>query len=108
MERKMPYGYVNGKAVYSADEFVFTKRGFGAIEDDEELIAFAESASSGWQSAGHKHSFIGFYLSDYALAEPRRSLTDSEFKRLVELQKVERAKAAAIEEARQWKKVDTY
>lgn len=33
------YGYVNGKAVYSRDEFIFEKRGFGAIENDTDLLA---------------------------------------------------------------------
>ena len=56
------YGYVNGKPVYSRDEFIFTARGFGPIETDEELLNFAVKCTYGWQSAGHKHSFADFYL----------------------------------------------
>lgn len=64
------YGYVNGKPVFSRDEFIFEHRKHGPIEDDAELIAFAEKATSGWHNAGWSHSFISFYLSDYALSEP--------------------------------------
>lgn len=69
------YGYVNGKPVFSRDEFIFEHRKRGPIEDDAELIAFAEKATSGWHNAGWSHSFISFYLSDYALSEPLASLT---------------------------------
>lgn len=62
------YGYVNGKPVFSRDEFIFEHRKRGPIEDDAELIAFAEKATSGWHSAGWSHSFIDFYISDYALS----------------------------------------
>lgn len=100
------YGYVNGKAVFSRDEFVFECRHSGAIESDEELIAFAEKVTSGWSQYGHKQTFIGFYLSDYALEEPYRSLTNVEFKRLKELQAEARAAAKAADEARKWKFVE--
>lgn len=56
------YGYVNGKPVFSRDEFIFEHRKRGPIEDDAELIAFAEKATSGWHNAGWSHSFISFYL----------------------------------------------
>ena len=101
------YAYYNGKPMYSRDEFVFKKRGFGAIETDEELIAFAEKASHGWYDAGWHHSFIGYYLGDYALDEPKQSLTDNEYKRLKELQKIAREEYKKAEEAREWKKVGT-
>ena len=39
------YGYVNGKPVFSRDEFIFEHRKRGPIEDDAELIAFAEKAT---------------------------------------------------------------
>jgi len=81
------YGYVNGKAVYSRDEFIFTSRGFEEITSDAELLKYAEKVTYGWQDAGHKQTFAGFYLSDYALREPYRSLTKKEFNRLKELQK---------------------
>ena len=34
------YGYVNGKPVFSRDEFIFEHRKRGPIEDDAELSAF--------------------------------------------------------------------
>lgn len=46
------YGYVNGKPTYSRDEFIFTVRGFGPIENDADLLAFAEKATSRWYNAG--------------------------------------------------------
>lgn len=85
------YGYVNGSSVSSRDEFIYKSRGFQEITSDKELLEFARKVTGNWSSAGHKQSFIGFYLGDYALDEPKRSLTDSEYKRLKELQ--EEAKA---------------
>ena len=100
------YGYVNGKAVYSRDEFIFTARKFGAIETDEELLAYAEKVTSNWSHAGHKRTFTSFYLSDYALSEPCRSLTNAEFARLKELQKEAQKEEKRIDEARDWKLID--
>lgn len=76
------YGYVNGKAVYSRDEFIFASRGFGEMTTDAEILKYAEKVTYGWQDSGHKHTFAGFYLSDYALSEPYRSLTKKEWERL--------------------------
>ena len=101
------YGYVNGKPTYSRDEFVFAVRGFGAIENDAALLSFAEKASHGWYDAGWHRSFTGFYLSDYALAEPCSSLTNVEFARLKELQAQARAEAKAADDAREWRYVET-
>lgn len=101
------YGYVNGKPIYSRDEYVFACRGFGAIENDADLLAFAEKATHGWYHAGWKRTFTGFYLSDYALAEPRKSLTAKEFARLKELQTEAQAEAKRIEDAKQWRYVET-
>ena len=36
------YGYVNGKAVYSRDEFIFASRGFGEMTTDAEILKYAE------------------------------------------------------------------
>jgi len=102
-ETKMPYGYVNGEAVYSRDEFIEKKRGFKDLATDEELIAFAEKASHGWYESGWKQTFTGFYLSDYALSEPYASLKITEFERLKELQKQAREEQRKAEEAREWK-----
>lgn len=102
------FGYVNGKAVYSRDEFIYAKRGFGAIEDDKELLAFAEKASHGWYDAGWERKFTNFYLSDYAMNEPYASLTKVEFARLKELQIKAREEEKRIEDAKEWKLVDRY
>lgn len=101
------YGYVNGKPTYSRDEFIFAKRGFGAIKSDKELMAFAEKVTHGWYDAGWKHKFTGFYLSEYALAEPYCSLTESEFNRLKELQKIAKSAADEIEASKKWRYVET-
>ena len=100
------YGYVNGKAVYSRDEFIFAARGFGAIENDEELMAYAEKVTSHWYDSGWSRKFTNFYLSDYALNEPYRSLTKKEFERLKELQKEAEEEEKRIEEAKEWRFVE--
>ena len=104
---KEVYGYVNGKPVYSADEFRYTARGFGAIETDEELMRYAEKVTYGWSDHGWKYTFETFYLSDYCYSEPYHSLTHSEFERLKQLQAEARAAAKAAEEARCWQYVET-
>ena len=101
------YGWVNGEPVFSRDEFVFKARHRGAIEDDAELLAFAEKVTGHWYSSGWRHSFESFYLSDYALSEPRASLTLKEFDRLKELQQQARDAAKAADDAREWKLKDT-
>lgn len=103
-----PFGYVNGKPVYSHKEFIHAKRHFGEFESDEALIAFAEKVTSNWYSAGHHHTFTSFYLGDYALDEPKASLTGVEYARLRELQKAARAAEKAADDAREWKLVGTY
>lgn len=92
---KNPYGYVNGQPVYSRDEFIYAKRGCGPITNDNDLIAFAEKATSGWQNAGWKLTFATYYLGDHALNEPLYSMTLNEYNRLKELQKKEQAEAEA-------------
>lgn len=101
------YGWVNGTPVYSRDEFVFKRRGFGAIESDEELIEFARKVTGNWHNAGWNKTFTTYYLGDYCLNEPMRSLTTKEYERLKELQRQEQAKEKAADDAREWKKVDT-
>lgn len=101
------YGYVDGKAVYSRDEFIFEQRGFGSIQNDTDLLAYAEKVSWGWQNAGQKRRFTEFYLSDYALNEPYASLTHAEFERLKELQAEARQKEKELEDAKEWKYVET-
>lgn len=88
MEKDNIYGYVNGKPVYSRDEFIYTSRGFEEITNDSDLLKFSEEVTHGWLSAGHKHKFINYYLGNYALDEPYASLTKKEYKRLKELQEI--------------------
>ena len=64
------YGYVNGKPTYSRDEFIFTVRGFGPIENDADLLAFAEKVTIRWYNAGWHQTFATYYLSDDALSAP--------------------------------------
>ena len=97
------YGYVNGKPMYSRDEFIFTVRGFGPIENDADLLAFAEKVTSRWYNAGWHQTFAAYYLSGYALSEPGRSLTVKEFNRLKELQQAAREAEKAADDAREWK-----
>ena len=97
------YGYVNGKPTYSRDEFIFAVRGFGPIENDADLLAFAEKVTSRWYNAGWHQTFATYYLSDYALSEPGRSLTVKEFNRLKELQQAAREAEKAADDAREWK-----
>ena len=99
------YGYVNGKAVYSGEDFVFEKRGFGPISDDTALIAYAEKVTSRWYNAGWHQTFATFFLDTY---EVRQEFTKAEFARLQELQRQAQAAERAADEARCWKKVGTY
>lgn len=101
------YGYVNGVPVYSRDEYIFTKRHRGPIEDDAELVAYAEKVTGHWYNAGWRQTFETFYLSDYALSEPINSLTLEEFARLKELQRQARDAAKAADDAREWRLHDT-
>lgn len=106
-EKARVYGYVNGVPCYTAEEFRYTKRGFGEITSDEQLMKYAEKVTSGWYDAGWHRGFLGFYLSDYCLSEPYRSLTKKEFTRLKELQAEAMQKEREADEARCWKKIDT-
>lgn len=102
------YGYVNGKAVYSRDEFIFAKRGFGAIENDADLLAYAEKVTSKWYDAGWHRTFTSYYLSDYALSEPSASLTKAEFARLKQMQAEAQAEQKRLEDEKEWRLVGTY
>ena len=101
------YGYVNGEPTYSRDEHVFKARCRGPIENDAELLEFAEKVTSGWYHARCNRTFETYFLSDYALSEPYMSLTKSEFQRLKELQAEARENAERIEDEKQWHYVET-
>lgn len=102
------YGYVNGQPTYSRDEFVYKARHLGPIENDAELIAYAEKVTHHWLNAGWHREFTSFYISDYALSEPRKSLTGNEFVRLKKLQRQAQEKEQEAERSRQWKQIGTY
>lgn len=59
--------------------------------------------TSRWYNAGWHQTFATYYLSDYALSEPGRSLTVKEFNRLKELQQAAREAEKAADDAREWK-----
>lgn len=101
--KRRRFGWVNGKDVYSRDEYVFESRGFGEITSDRVLMKFAKEVTSNWYDAGHHHTFEGFFLGDYCLSEPCKSLTHKEFARLKELQKEAREKQQRIEDEKEWK-----
>ena len=104
--KEVCYGTVNGEPVFTHNEFIYKSRGFGAIKDDKELLAFAEKATHGWLYAGWKRDFRTYYLGDYVLDEPHCSLTDVEYSRLKELQKEAQKAYEKAENARQWKQVN--
>ena len=106
MEQRV-YGYVNGKEVYSRDEFIFKSRGFGPIESDDELLAFAQKVTLNWYDTGRHRTFTSFYLSDYVMSEPYRSLTLAEFARLKALQEEAIKAEKAADDARGWKYKET-
>lgn len=106
-EYVFPYGVVNGKGYLTRDEFVFAKRRFGAIEDDAALLEYAEKVTSGWQEAGHCRTFTQFYLGDYALSEPKQSVTAAEYERLKELQAEARRAERDAEAAKEWRLLET-
>lgn len=103
----IPFGWVNGKPVKNRDEFIYESRHHGPITNDDELIEFAKKATSNWLNAGWHRTFATYYLSDYALSEPKQSLTITEFTRLKELQKTEQERIKAIEDARNWQLKET-
>lgn len=102
------YGWVNGRKVYSRDEYIYTKRGFGKIENDEELLSYASKVTCDWCQAGHNRTFEGFFLGNYALDEPLASITDTEYERLKELQTEARKRVRLEEEQKEWKKIAEY
>ena len=107
MEERRPAGYYNGVPYYTRDEFIFKRRGFGAIESDEELLVYAEKVTNGWSDSGWKQPFTHYYLSDYCYARPYEYLTLKEFARLKELQKEARDAYEAAEKAREWRLIET-
>lgn len=101
------YGYVNGESVYSRNEYIFKRRGFEEIKTDEELMKYSEEVTSHWYYSGWHHKFIDYYLGNYALDHPKCDLTDKEYIRLKELQKIAKKKHEEEEAAKEWKLVRT-
>lgn len=100
------YGYVNGKPVYSHDEFAYAARGFGPIESEEELLAFAAKVTQGWFNAGWKRTFETYYLDGDR--ELRAELTKSEFAALKEMQRKLIVEHERVEREKEWKLVGTF
>lgn len=101
------YGTVNGEPVFTHNEFIYKSRGFGAITSDKDLVAFSKKVTHGWMQAGWERSFRTYFLSNYSLAEPCRSLTTEEFSRLKVLQKQVREEYKKTEAARNWQYIKT-
>ena len=99
--------YVGDKPVYNRNDLVYASRKRGAITTDAELMEFCEKVTCGWTDLGKKRGFLHFYLNDSEIAQPRRSLTDEEFKRIKEIQNAAREEEKRKEDARQWKKIQT-
>lgn len=101
------YGTVDGEDVFSRDEYIFKKRGFGEIMEgsrgDRFLFKYAKEVTSDWYSAGHHHTFEGFYLGDYCLDHPMCDLTTREYERLKAIQAEAIAEKNRIEEEKEWK-----
>lgn len=76
------------------DEDVIRRRGYPEITDDRELIEKARVLTDNWlgkPGQGHME-FRDFYFGDYYTDEPFHTFTDAEFKRIKELQKIEKDK----------------
>jgi len=100
------YGYVNGKPVYSREEYSYTARGFGPFESDDALLAYAEKATYGWSDAGWHRTFTTYYI-DGMDTWTAIKFTPDELKRLKEMQAAARAAEKAADDARLWHKVET-
>lgn len=90
----------------SQDEFVIHSRGFEQFESDDQMIAWLEE-NGAFSYAGHRRSFLDFYISDYSMDPIYGYLTKAEVKHLREVQKQKQAENDAAEAAREWKKVET-
>lgn len=101
------YGVVDGKDVFSRDEYIFEGRGFGEILEgqrgDRFLLEYAKKVTSNWYRSGHNHTFISFYLGDYCLDHPMCDLTTREYERLKALQAEAIAEAKRIEDEKEWR-----
>ena len=98
------YGYVNGKPVYSHDEYAIEARHFGPFESDRDLLAYAEKETGHWSQAGWRRLFTDYYLSENDSLYSR--LTVGEWKRLQELQNATKRVIKAAQNARGWRRVD--
>lgn len=90
----------------SHDEAVIHKRGFERFESDDQMVAWLEEKGA-FQCAGHRRSFLNFYISNYCMDPIYDFLTNDEVKHLREVQKRKQAEKEAAEAAREWKKVET-
>lgn len=106
----MAYVYCkNGEQIVfeSKAEYVKFKRGFDSFDSMEAMVAYLEEKTHFYQ-AGWRRSFLGYYISEYCQDPVYDLLTPDEVKQLRAYQKQLQEEAKAADEAREWKKVDTY
>ena len=76
------------------DQEIISKRGYPEITDDRELIEKAKELTNDWENRHGKGNYdLRTYQFDtFSFSEPYRSFTDAEFKRIKELQEIEKEK----------------
>lgn len=106
----MAYVYCkNGEQIAfdSKDDYVKFKRGFESFCSLDEMVSYVEEKTH-FYHAGWRRTFLDYYISEYCLDPIYDHLTADEVKQLRGYQEQLRAAAKAADEAREWKKVDTY
>ena len=106
----MSYIYCTNGQQYkfeSRTEYNKFRRGFDHFESVEHMVNYLD-ANGYFQQAGHKCSFLDFFLSDWDGARIHDLLTPEEFQQLKDYQQKLIAQFREAEKAREWKLVDTY
>ena len=101
------YGYVNGRPIYSRDEWIYSSRGFGPLLNDDDLMTFAAKITHNWYTGSWRKGFEKYSLSEFELDEPFASLTQSEFDRLKVLQIAAKEKIRRFRREKDWKLIET-
>lgn len=78
------YGYINGTLAETRDDYVKLRRGIDSFKDDNELMEYAKSRTGNWYMSNG--AFINFHLHRLDMEEPYCSLTEDEYKTLLNLQ----------------------
>ena len=97
-------GYVNGKPCYSEEEFHYEARHHGAFSNDEEMLSFIRKLHSNSPVCHMPLDWV-YYISDYCLEEPKKSLTRKEFNRLLYLWEIAREARKEFDESLNWRYV---